>query len=201
MLHLYFARTPHAQRALLVLEETHTAYQPHDVNLLKNEQSRPELLQLNSLGAVPVLVDSCGFNGERLVITQSVAIMLYVAEQRGALIPEGAQRRIEMFKWLMLAASDIGGTNTAINQLLRSAPEKSSANVAFFECRLLRYFAACDAHLAENDYFAGELSLADLCIYPFIVARRSLIGDDLPHLGQWAHRIGSRAAVARAMAV
>ena len=201
MLDLYFAPTPHAQRALLVLEETHTAYQLHNINLLKNEQTSPELLALNLLGAVPVLVDSSGFNGRRLVLTQSVAIMLYVAEQSGALIPANAERRIGMFKWLMLAASDIGGTNTAINQLARSAPEKSSANVAFFERRLLRYFGACDAHLAEHDYFADELSIADLCVYPFVVARRSLIGDDLPHLGRWAQQIGSRVAVARAMAV
>ncbi len=201
MLDLYCAPTPHAQRALLVLEETHTAYQRHNVDLLKNEQTSPELLELNLLGAVPVLVDSSGFNGRRLVLTQSVAIMLYVAEHSGALIPANAQRRFEMFKWLMLAASDIGGTNTAINQLTRSAPEKSSANVAFFERRLLRYFGACDAHLAEHDYFAGELSIADLCVYPFVVARRSLIGNDLPHLGRWAQQIGSRAAVARAMAV
>ncbi len=201
MLDLYFAPTPHAQRALLVLEETHSTYQLHSINLLKNEQNSAEMLVLNSLGAVPVLVDSSGFDGQRVVITQSVAIMLYVAERSGTLIPANAQRRLEMFQWLMLAASDIGGTNTAINQLVRSAPEKSSANVAFFERRLLRYLSACDSHLAAHDYFAGELSIADLCVYPFVVARRSLIGDVLPHLGRWAQQIGSRAAVARAMAV
>ena len=73
-----------------------------------------------------------GLKGE-FVITKSICIGLYVAEKSRSLIPADPIRRIEMLKWMMLSASDVAGTNTAINQLRRSAPEKSEANVKFFE--------------------------------------------------------------------
>ena len=108
-----------------------------------------------------------------------------------------------MFQWMMLSASDVAGANTAINQLRRSAPEKSEANVKFFEERLLNYLAACDGRLKGRDYLVGEFSLADVTLYPFVAARRALIEQHkgFDHLGEWITRTSARAGVSRAMSV
>jgi GST-like protein len=198
---LYFAATPNSQRALIALEETGLAYRLHHVDLYAGEQRTPAYLDLNPLGAVPVLVDPAGPNG-RIVISQSICVLLYIAEKSGSLIPVDRQQRFEMIEWLMLTTSDVAGTNTAINQLVRSAPEPSDTNIAFFERRLMKYFAACDARLATRDYLAGEFTLADISLYPFVAARRSLIDrvGGLAHLRRWAEVVKARPATLRAMA-
>jgi glutathione S-transferase len=199
MIELYFASTPNAQRALLALCETETTHVLRRVNLHAGEQRRPAFLALNPVGAVPVMVDSDGPDGRALVLAQSIAIMWYVAERAGRLIPRDPSRRWAMLQWLMLTGADVAGTNTAANQLVRSAPDTSPANVAFFEARLHRYFAACDAQLASSRYLVGELSLADLSLYPFFAARRARLGDDLPHLRAWADELARRPATVQAM--
>ena len=203
MIELYFASTPNAQRALVTLEEAGLSYTLHALDLFKGEQDLPSFLELNQLRAVPVLVDPDGPGGQRLVLTQSVAIMLYVAEKAQSLIPMDAGRRVEMFRWMTMVASDVGGTNTTINQLRRSAPEKSEANIKFFEERLLIYLASCDERLKDRDYMSDEFSLADISLYPFAAARRSLIEqqEGLFSLRAWMTRMAARRAVAKAMSV
>lgn len=202
MIELYFASTPNAQRALIALEEAGLPYTLRPLDLLKGEQRFNSFLELNPLGAVPVLVDSDGPEGRRLVLTQSIGIILYVAERSRSLIPLDAGRRIDMFKWMMLAASDVAGTNTTINQLRRSAPDKSEANLRFFEERLLAYFASSDEQLRAFDYLASEFSLADISLYPFAIARRALIEQGgLTGLLAWMARMTERRAVAKAMSV
>ena len=134
-------------------------------------------------------------------MAQSAAILMYVAEKCGSSVPTQAAQRAEMLQWFMLAVSDIAGVNSAINQLIRSAPEKSGANVAFFEARLAAFFAACDRHLASRACLANEYSIADMALYPFAQARRPLIESArLPNLLRWMQETGRRPAVTRAMA-
>lgn len=200
---LYFSPTPNAQRVLIALEEARLPYSLRVVDLYKGEQDVESFRSLNPLGAVPVLVDRDGPGGQMLVLTQSVAICLYIAEKSHRLIPSEPDERVEMFRWMMLAASDIAGTNTAINQLRRSAPEQSEANVGFFEDRLLKYLAACNGRLHNADYLAGEFSLADISLYPFACARRALIARSgtLTHLQAWMARVANRPAVSKAMSI
>jgi GST-like protein len=201
MIDLYYSPTSNGQRALLALEESGIEFRRHKLDLAKGEQKTPEFTALNPLQAVPVIRDDSGPGGKPLVLSQSVAIMLYVADKAGKLVPQDALRRAQMQQWLMLVASDIGMTSSTIFHLGVTAPEKSPANIAFFEKRLARYFAVCDAQLASREYLADEFSLADLALYPNATARRSIIDSHgpMPHLVRWIERMGARPAVARAM--
>ena len=200
---LYFFPTPNAQRALIALEESGLPYSLRIVDLYKGEQNEESFGHINKARAIPVLVDQKGPGDQRLVLTQSVAICIYVAEKSRRLIPSDPGQRLEMFEWMMLAASDVAGTNTAINQLRRSAPEKSETNCVFFEERLIKYMALCDDRLKGNEYLAGDFSLADVCLYPFIFAKRQLLDqrDKLHNLRSWKERVEARPAVSKAMSV
>ncbi|MCC6609970.1 MAG: glutathione S-transferase family protein [Burkholderiales bacterium] len=201
MIDLYYAPTSNGQRALLVLEESGLEFRRHTLDFAKGDQKTPEFTALNPLQAMPVIRDDKGPGGKPLVLSQSIAIMLYVAEKTGKFVPQDALRRAQMQQWLMLVASDIAMTSGTIFQLSFAAPEKSPANVAFFEKRLARYFAACDAQLAGREYLADELSLADLALYPNAKGRRAVIDGHgpMPNLVRWIERMAARPAVARAM--
>jgi len=198
---LFYAPTPNGHRARIVLEEAALPYQLHPIDLWNGEQRQDAFRKVNPLGAIPVLVDPSGPHGQAIVLSQSAAILMYVAEKCGQFVPTQAAERAEMLQWLMLAVSDIAGVNSAINQLIRSAPEKSGANVAFFETRLATFFAACNERLATRAYLASDYSIADMALYPFAQARRPLIeGARLPNLLRWMQETGRRPAVKRATA-
>lgn len=200
MLTLYHAATPNSQRARIGLEESALSYDLRPVDLWNGEQNSATFLALNPFGAVPVLVDPLGPGGTQIVVTQSIAILHYISEKSGRLVPEDSTRRLAMMQWLAFAASDVAGTNTAINQLRRNAPSQSEANIGFFEARLKKYFFACDQRLSHYRFLAEEFSLADIALYPFADARRALIEDaKLSSVLRWVDDIAQRPAVQRGM--
>ena len=119
MIDLYYASTANGFRGTLALEETGLPYRPHKLDLYNGDQNQADFRRINPLGAVPVLLDPEGPDGQPLLLTQSIAILLYAAERSGRSIPASPVRRWNMFQWMSLAATDVAGANTAINQLLR----------------------------------------------------------------------------------
>jgi GST-like protein len=102
----------------------------------------------------------------------------------------------------MQACSDVAGASSSIFLQSSMVPEKSSANVTFFEERLLRFLGHADAQLARHEFLAGELSVADVALYPIVVARQSLVdrAEKLDSLRRWAAQMTARPTVAKAMA-
>jgi GST-like protein len=201
MIELYFAPTANGQRACVALEETGLAYRLHKVDLAKGEQRSAQFLRLNPAGLIPVIVDSDGPGGKPLVLTQSAAIMLYCAEKSGKFLPQDAGRRALAMQWFMQAASDISGTSGTIFRLENTAPEKSAGNVEYFRKRLLAFFSVCDQALEGRDYLAGELSVADLLLYPNFAARKALLDQagGFGNLQRWGAAMAARPGVARGM--
>ncbi|MGH8631659.1 MAG: glutathione S-transferase family protein [Burkholderiales bacterium] len=201
MIDLYFAGTANGQRASVALEETGLAYRLRRVDLAKGEQRSPEFLRLNPAGLIPVIVDSDGPGGKPLTLTQSGAIVLYCAERSGKFLPKDAARRALAMQWFMHAASDVSGTSGTIFRLENAAPEKSAANVEYFRKRLLAFFAVCDRALEGRDFLAGELSVADLLLYPNFAARKALLDQagSLGNLQRWGAAMAARPGVARGM--
>jgi GST-like protein len=193
--------TSNGQRVAIMLEECGLAYRVHKVDLARGEQLRPEFLALNPSGAIPVIVDPDGPGGEPLALAQSGAILLYLAEKTGRFLPADPRRRAVAQQWLMHAVSDCAASSGTIYVLSARAPEKSPANVAFFEQRLLRQLRAADARLAGREWLADELSVADFALYPVYAVRKALVdaAGDLPQLTRWGAALAGRPAVARAM--
>lgn len=201
MIEIYYGPTANGQRATVILEESGLAFRRHPVDLAKGENLAPEFLALNPAGMTPVLVDGEGPGLKRIVITQSVAIMLYVAEKAGRFIPGDAYRRAQMQSWLMFVASDIAMTSGTLFQLTLAAPERNPAYFEHFEKRLGRFFAVCDQQLTGREYLVDELSIADFALYPNVAARKTLIErhGPMPNLTAWAERMGARPGVTRGM--
>ncbi len=201
MIDLYFAPTANGLRATVALEEAALPYRLHALDLYKGEQHAPAFQRINPAGLIPVIVDPDGPGGAPITVNQSGAIILYCAEKAGKLIPADSARRALAMQWFMQAASDISGASMAVFRLENTAPEKSEANVDYFRKRLRDAFLDCDRALENSKYLAGELSVADLMLYPSYALRKPLLvqAGGYDHLHQWGERMAARPAVARAM--
>ena len=201
MIDFYTFATSNGQRAAILLEECALPYRMHWIDLMKGEQQTAEFLKVNPAGAIPVIVDADGPAGKPLTLSQSGAIAIYLAEKAGRFIPADAVRRLVALQWLLQATTDAARASSAIFLVSTLVPEKVPGNTAFFEQQCLRYLRSADARLAERDYLADELSIADFALYPVYAVRKALVdkAGDLPHLTRWGDAIGARPAVARAM--
>jgi GST-like protein len=201
MIDLYAAHSSNSQRVAIMLEECAIAYAVHEVDLARGEQRSDAFLAMNPAGAVPVIVDRDGVGGS-VTLTQSGAILLYLAMKTGRWFPKDPARRARAFEWLMFATTDFSSLSTALFLTNVILPDKSSANAGFFEERLSRYFTVANARLEAREFLADELSIADFALYPVVRLRYGLVerAGKLPHLVRWTDALAARPAVARAMA-
>jgi GST-like protein len=203
MIDLYTAATANGHRAAIALEETGLTYRAHKLSLQAGDQRKPEYLRINPAGAIPAIVDDDGPGGKPLALAQSGAILLYVAEKSGRLLPQDAARRTAALQWLLQACADVACASGTIFQLSMAAPDKSAANVEFFEKRLVNALRVADAQLAGRDYLVDEISVADLALYPVAATRKPVIEKHggLPHLARWVERMAARPGIAKGMLV
>lgn len=198
---LYAAHSSNSQRVTIMLEECGIPYRVRPVDLAGGEHRGDAFLAVNPVGAVPVIVDPEGPGGKPLTLTQSGAILLYLATKSGRFLPQDALRRAAAFQWFMFATTDVAMMSTMVFLESSVLPGRSPSNVEFFEKRIARYFAVVDARLAGRDYLADELSVADFALYP-VVRVRSRLADaaTMPNLMRWVDALGAREGVARGMA-
>jgi GST-like protein len=203
MIDLYTAGTQNGHRAALALEASGLAYRAHKLDLQAGDQRKSEYLAINPAGVIPAIVDQDGPGGKPLALAQSGAIALYVAERSGKLLPKDPARRAQALHWLMHACTDCAMTSGTMYQLATNAPEKSPANVAFFEQRLFGFLGVVEGRLAGREYLADELSIADLALYPVVAQRKAVIEQTgkFPNLLAWAARVGARPEVVQGMQV
>jgi GSH-dependent disulfide-bond oxidoreductase len=202
MIEFYTFDTGNCMRAAIGLEEAGLPYRTHKVDLAKGEQKSSEFLKINMIGAVPAIADDDGPGGKRIVLAQSGAILLYVAEKSGRLMPKDPERRAAALQWLLHAASDVAASSGMLFQLANRAPEKSQANLDWMQQQfLLRHLSACDQRLKGRDYLADELSIADLALFPIVSVRREMIekAGGYADLLRWAAAMAARPAVQRGM--
>ena len=202
MIDLYAAKSSNSQRVAIMLEECALPYTVHPVDLGKGEQRSDAFLAINPVGAVPAIVDSDGPGGAT-TLTQSGAILLYLAMKTGRFFPQDPARRVRAFEWFMFAATDWSSFSTMLFLNSVVLPDKSQANAGFFEERLARYFGVANERLAAREFLADELSIADFALYPVVRVRYALVekAGAFPHLMRWADALAARPTVARGMAV
>ena len=203
MIDFYTAPTSNGQRVAITLEELGLPYTPHKLSLPNGDQKKPEYLAINPAGMIPAIVDHDGPDGKPLSLAQSGAIIAYLAEKTGKLLPNSGANRAIVRQWVMQACSDCAGASSAIFLSNGMVPDKSPANVAFFETRLLRFFGDIDVRLNSRDFLVDELSIADLALYPIYAARKGLAerAGGLSNLTRWGARMAARPAVVKGMAV
>ncbi|WP_334151626.1 glutathione S-transferase family protein [Hyphomicrobium sp.] len=195
---LYFAPTGNGYRAAIALEACQIPHRRIVVNIEGGKHKTPEFLILNPLGAIPVIVDHNGPGGHPLVLSQSGAILLHAAEGSGRFIPTDPRDRLRALQWFMAATSDAAVGNTLTRYIKFNAPDKSEANDAYFLERLRVLFEAFDRQIGSNEFIAGELSIADLALYPVINMRLDLVESaKLNSLRAWFDRLSRYEPIVR----
>jgi GST-like protein len=201
MIDLYLAPTANGLRASVILEECGLPYQAHKIDLAKGEHRTPEFLKLNPAAQIPVIVDHEGPGGKPLTLAQSGAIILYCAEKAGKFLPGDPAKRAAALQWFMQAATDVAPASGAIFQLEMVAPEKNEAITNHFRKRFLNFLSVCDRRLADYEYLAGELTVADFQLYPNYSVRKALIdgAGGFANLHRWAAALAARPGVSKGM--
>lgn len=201
MIDLFTAATMNGRRAALALAECGLTHRVHRLDLDGGDQRKPEFLAINSRGTIPVIMDDNGPGGTPITVTQSAAVVLYCAEKSGKLMPEDPQQRMEALDWFMHAVTDLGPASSALFQL-SLAPDESAANTNHFERRFLKHCTDIDARLQGRSYLVGEFSIADVALYPVVLARAAVIEGTagLSNLKAWQQRVAGREQTANAIA-
>jgi GST-like protein len=201
MIDLFTAATMNGRRAALALAECRLTHRVHRLDLDRGDHRKPEFLAINSRGTIPAIIDENGPGGTPITVTQSAAIVLYCAEKSGKLMPQDLQQRMEALDMFMHAVTDLGPASSALFQL-SLAPDKSAANTNHFERRFLKHCIDIDARLQGRSYLAEEFSIADVALYPVVLARNALIGGTagLSNLKAWQQRVAGREQTANAIA-
>ena len=201
MIILYTANTFNGQRVSIMLEEIGLPYSVHKVDLAKGDQRQADFLRLNPSGRIPVLVDHADGVSGPLVITQSPAILQYLAEKTGQLLPDFLSARAKVYEWMHFHAIDIGSVIfSAFYLQRRSSPKqlKAAEQLRKRVHELYRYF---DEQLDEHEFLAGNFySIADITALPAVISQEQTL-TEYSNLTRWLQQLKQRPAVQRGMAV
>ncbi len=201
MIDVYFWTTPNGYKVLAFLEETGIPYRIVPVNISKGEQFDPEFLKISPNNKMPAIVDRSPKGiAEPIPIFESGAILLYLAEKTGRLLPKDAPGRVEVLQWLFWQMGGLGpmlGQNLHFGQY---APEKNPYAIDRDVDETSRLFKVLDKRLADREFIADKYSIADIASYPWVFKHPylQLELEDFPNLKRWFETIEQRPAVARA---
>ncbi|WP_437807129.1 glutathione S-transferase family protein [Sorangium sp. So ce1078] len=200
MIDLYTSTTPNGRKVTIMLEELGVPYNVHHLDLGKGEQKTPEFLAINPNGKIPALVDEGGAHG-KVTIFESGAILVYLAEREGKLLPKEGPARYEALAWLMFQMGGVGPMFGQAGFFKRATEQVPFAIDRYFgEAR--RLLEVLEGRLAKASYLAGEYSIADIATYPWVASGTAFLGLETgPHVSAWLARIGERPAVKRGMEI
>jgi len=195
MIDLYTAPTPNGWKASIMLEEIGLPYEVKTVRLDKLDQKEPWFLEINPNGRIPAIVDR---DADDFAVFESGAILLYLAEKTGKLLPRNPRERSRAIQWLMFQMGGIGPMQGQANVFFRYAPEKIPFAIERYQNETHRLYSVLDAALEDNEYLAGDYSIADIATWPWVRIHNwaGVEIDDLPNLQRWIERVGERPAVA-----
>lgn len=199
MIDLYTFGTPNGHKASIMLEEVELPYNVHKIDITKGDQFTPEFVAINPNSKIPAIVD----RDTDFTVFESGAILIYLAEKTGKLLPTNDKERIQVLSWLMLQMGSIGPMLGQLNHFKKFAPEKIPYAIERYEKETLRLYSVLDQQLAEREFICGDYSIADIATYPWIAIYewQGLTLDSHPNLKRWVEKVQQRPAVERGMAV
>jgi GSH-dependent disulfide-bond oxidoreductase len=202
MIEVHAFSTPNSVKVPIALEEMGIAYDLKPVNVRRGEQKAEHFLSLNSNGKVPVLIDPRGPDGQRVVLTESAAILIYLAEKSQTLLPASGIARARVFEQLFFHASGIGPAFGQSGFFQKQAPERISFAIERFSNEARRVMTVLDGVLSQSTFTAGEeFTIADIAHFGWLW-RSEFAGIDLkqfPYVLRWYETVHARPAVARAV--
>jgi GSH-dependent disulfide-bond oxidoreductase len=200
---LYYWPTPNGHKLTIFLEETGLEYRIVPINIRTGDQFKPEFLKISPNNRMPAIVDSDGPGGKPFSLFESGAILLYLGEKTGRLLPSEIRARYKVVEWLMFQMANVGPMFGQRGHFMRAAPEKIPYAIDRYTNESRRLLNVIDRRLGESAYLAGDYSIADIATYPWVagVRREPDQLEGRPNLKRWLDAIAERPAVKRGMAV
>lgn len=200
MIELYTAATPNGHKASVALEELELPYTVRPIDLAAGEQKAPWFLEINPNGRIPAIID----RDAGLTIFESGAILVYLAEKTGRLLPSDPKGRWETMQWLMFQMGGVGPMMGQANVFYRYAPEKIPFAIERYQRETRRLLTVLDGHLADREWLAGDTyTIADIANWCWARTHEwtGVDIDGLDHLRAWLARIDARPAARRGIDV
>jgi GST-like protein len=196
---LYFWPTPNGQKASIMLEEVGLPYVVRPVNILKGEQFDKAFLAINPNNKVPAIVDPDGPGGEPLALFESGAILTYLADKTGRLLPATGAARYRALQWLFFQVGGVGPMFGQLGHFKGYAPDPIPYAIDRYWRETLRLYAVMNEQLERSEFLAGDYSIADIAIYPWVDVRwfHEIDLTQFPHVERWFNQLGRRDAVMR----
>jgi glutathione S-transferase len=197
---LYTASTPNGWKASCTLEELELPYETHPIDLAKLEQKQEWFLELNPNGRIPLIVDR---DADDFAVFESGAIMIYLAEKAGRLLPTDVRGRSRVIQWLMFQMGGIGPMMGQANVFFRYFPEKIQPAIDRYQHECRRLFEVLERRLAESEWLADSFSIADIANWCWVRTYKwsGVSAEGLPNLKRWRDAIRERPGCQRGIAV
>ncbi|MCP3907956.1 MAG: glutathione S-transferase [Oceanicoccus sp.] len=200
MIDLYTAPTPNGHKVSCTLEALELEYNTHFVNITEGEQKKPDFLAINPNGRIPAIVDR---DAGDFPIFESGAIMIYLAEKTGRLMPTDAKGRSEVIQWLMFQMGGVGPMMGQANVFFRYFPEKIQPAIDRYQNEGRRLFEVLDGRLANNEWLAADYSIADIANWCWVRTHKwsGISVEGLDHLQRWSQAMYQQPGMSKGLDV
>jgi GSH-dependent disulfide-bond oxidoreductase len=199
MIDLYGLTSPNVQKIFIMLEETGLPYNFKPVDVWASEQHAPEFAGLNPNRKIPVIVDSEGPGGKPYTVFESGAILMYLAEKSGKLLPKDMAKKYDAIQWLMIQVSGIGPAFGNFTHFNLFAPKPGNEySLSRYKTELLRLYELLNLRLGQTKYLGGdEYTIADIATFPWTRQHQAQGAkiDALPNFKRWFEELSARPAI------
>lgn len=195
MIDLYSWATPNGIKVSIALEELALPYTFHPVNIGRGEQFQPDFLKISPNNRIPAIVD----RDTGTSVFESGAILVYLAEKTGSFLPKSGQERFEVLQWLFWQMGGLGPMAGQAHHFRQYAPEPVPYGIERYTKEVGRLYGVLDRRLADREYVAGDYSIADMAIFPWVAPweKQGQVLANFPNLERWFGRVAARPGVDR----
>ena len=204
MIDVHYWPTPNGWKISIMLEETGLPYRIVPVNIGRGQQFEPEFLAISPNNRIPAIVDTAPASGAGPVsVFETGAILMYLAEKSGQLLPTELAARYRVIQWVMWQMSGLGPMAGQNGHFLLYAKEKIPYAIERYSAEVRRLYGVLDKALASSEYVAGDYSIADIACFPWIMTHKAqgLTLDDYPNIKRWFAIVRARPQVQAGLAV
>lgn len=203
MIDVYYWGTPNGQKIAIALEEMALDYRIFPINILENDQFQSDFLKISPNNKIPAIVDQEGPRGEAISVFESGAILQYLGRKTGLFYPKDEQKRVEVEQWLMWQMGGLGPMLGQNHHFGKFAKEQIPYAIERFTAETKRLYKVLDQQLIGQDYVAGEYSIADIAILPWLLRHewQNIAINDYPNVKKYIERLSARPAVQKALAI
>jgi len=202
MIDLYYAPTPNGWKVSILLEECKIPFNVKYVNIMNGEQYAPEFLKISPNNRIPAIVDHDPLDGgEAISVFETGAIMEYIADKYGQFLPSDPRGRANVMQWLMWQMGGLGPMLGQHGHFKLYAPEKIPYAIDRYRAETERLYGVLDKQLADNKYVAGDYSIADMAIFPWVrtYKRQEIDLENFPNVRRWYDLLKERPALRKGL--